>query len=135
MCSSDHNSWSPPESIKGDIARSLFYMDVRYEGLGNDPDLKLTDKLNLINSSSSYMGSLSTLLIWHLMDPVSEDEISRNNLAYRYQKNRNPFVDNPQWVQSIWGNPLSLNIVKGKETIRLEWPSKPPKYLLKLQMI
>ena len=127
LCSSDHNSWSPPESIKGDIARSLFYMDVRYEGLGNDPDLELTDKLNLINSSSSYMGSLSTLLIWHLMDPVSEDEISRNNLAYRYQKNRNPFVDNPKWVQSIWGNPLSLNIVKGKETIRLEWPSKPPR--------
>ena len=61
------------------------------------------------------------------MDPVSEDEVSRNNLAYRYQKNRNPFVDNPQWVQSIWGNPLSLNIVKGKETIRLEWPSKPPR--------
>ena len=61
-------------------------MDIRYEGVGNDPNLELTDELKLIKSKSTYMGSLSTLLVWHIIDPVSEEERIRNNEVYRYQK-------------------------------------------------
>ena len=45
LCSSDNNSWSPPESLKGDIARAMFYMDIRYEGKSGEPNLELTDDL------------------------------------------------------------------------------------------
>ena len=130
LCSSDNNSWSPPESIKGDIARALFYMDIRYEGVGNDPNLELTDELKLIKSKSTYMGSLSTLLVWHIIDPVSEEERIRNNEVYRYQKNRNPFIDHPSWVNAIWKHPLSLKITKGVDGIKIERPSKPPRVFL-----
>jgi endonuclease I len=42
------------------------------------------------------------LLQWHQQDPVSQREINRNNAVYAIQKNRNPFIDNPQWVNEIW---------------------------------
>ena len=111
LCSSDHNSWSPPESVKGDIARAMFYMDIRYEGKSGEPDLELTDNLAEITSSNSKMGSLKTLLIWHILDPVSEEEKIRNDRVYENQNNRNPFIDHPQWVSLIWGNPLQISIL------------------------
>jgi endonuclease I len=43
------------------------------------------------------------LLQWHQQDPVSQREIDRNNAVYAIQKNRNPFIDNPSWVNTIWG--------------------------------
>lgn len=98
---------------RGDVARALFYMDVRYEGGTHgvtgaaEPDLILTNNRDLIVSSTSnqteaYMGVLSTLIQWHLEDPVDERERRRNHSVYSYQGNRNPFVDNPDWVCAIW---------------------------------
>src|SRR5262249_32930142 len=56
--STDFDSWEPPDSDKGDIARALFYMDVRYEGdTSGEPDLVLTDNVGLITSTNHYMGS------------------------------------------------------------------------------
>lgn len=92
----------------------MFYMDVRYEGglhgatSRMEPDLILTDDLDLIVSDSStnrtvaYMGHLSTLIQWHEDDPVSEEERHRNNVIESYQRNRNPFIDHPEWVACIF---------------------------------
>lgn len=71
--------------FRGDTARILFYMYVRYEGL------KLTSNINEIDDLS--MGNLTTLLLWNELDPVDEFEIQRNNRIYEYQGNRNPFID------------------------------------------
>ncbi len=130
LCSSDNNSWSPPESLKGDIARAMFYMDIRYEGKSGEPDLELTDDLAEITSSNSKMGSLKTLLIWHMLDPVSEEEEIRNDRVYKIQNNRNPFIDRPQWVSSIWGNPLQISISKTANSIKVSWPTTIPRTVL-----
>ncbi len=100
---------------KGNVARAVFYMDIRYEGgthgvsQSQEPDLRLTDNLSLIkttngNASTAYMGLLSVLLQWHLEDPVDETERLRNDAIQTYQGNRNPFIDQPQWVSCIYQN-------------------------------
>lgn len=104
-CYTDEDSWEPRSEVKGDVARMLFYMDLRYEGLGGEPDLILVDNVNtqLYNAEGKgYHGKLSTLIKWHEEDPVDEVEKKRNTLIYRYQLNRNPFVDNPDYVYRVW---------------------------------
>ncbi len=83
-------------AILGDIARILFYMAIMY------PQLSLVE-LNATQDPAVYqMGDLSTLLAWHLADPVDDFERNRNNVIYSYQHNRNPFVDHPELVGLIW---------------------------------
>src|SRR5690606_22758917 len=84
-------------SFKGDVARSVFYMAVRYNGLdvvsGNPP-----------NNTVGQFGNLDSLLVWHRNDPPDDFEMNRNNVVYTWQKNRNPFIDYPDLVEYIWGN-------------------------------
>jgi hypothetical protein len=99
--------WEPPDEVKGDIARTMFYMVVRYEGGDpKEPDLELVDGTTTTSSvphTSGQLGSLAVLRAWHLADPVSDAERLRNNLIYsNYQGNRNPFIDYPEWVTNIW---------------------------------
>jgi len=106
---------------KGDVARAMFYMDVRYEGDRTDnfgvpePDLILTDDANLIQTtatSPAYMGLLSVLLDWHTQDPVDDIERRRNEEVFAYQTNRNPFVDHPEWVACIFQDDCaSLDVI------------------------
>lgn len=99
--------WEPRDEVKGDLARIMFYMDTRYESPALD--LELVDRPTYLDAPE--LGVLYTLLDWHEQDPVSQEEIDRNNGIYGYQGNRNPFVDNPDWVADIWGstsNPLIL---------------------------
>jgi endonuclease I len=92
--------WEPRDEIKGDVARILMYMDVRYES--NSLDLELVD--NKTFSGDPELGVLFTLLRWHLIDPVDDAERARHDKAYGYQLNRNPFVDHPEYVSAIWGD-------------------------------
>jgi endonuclease I len=101
--------WETWIGRRGDVARALLYFDVRYEGEGTEPDLILTDDINLIVASNTgvnmdvaYMGILTTLLQWHIQDPVSDRERNRNDVVYTYQGNRNPFIDHPEWVLPIF---------------------------------
>ncbi|MFN7587968.1 MAG: endonuclease I family protein [Planctomycetota bacterium] len=109
--------WQTWNGRKGDVARAIFYMDVRYEGGthgvtgASEPDLRLTDDLNLIdnsatgsNTSIAYMGRLTTLLQWHLDDPVDAKEMAHTNAVFATQGNRNPFVDHPEWVACLYQN-------------------------------
>lgn len=98
-CLRTANSFEPPDRVKGDVARMLFYMAVRYEP-GDAVDLELNEQLN--NGSAPYHGKLSVLLEWHEQDPVSDWERQRNDKIQDIQGNRNPFVDHPEWAASIW---------------------------------
>ena len=123
-CTQDSDSWEPPSSMKGDIARSLFYMDVRYEGASNEPDLKLTDNLNLINNNAAYIGRLSTLLVWHFLDPVDDKERLRNDRVQTQQGNRNPFIDHPEWVEAIFGPVFQITLQRAGANVQLRWPAQ-----------
>jgi len=97
----DSDSWEPRDEVKGDVARMIFYMAVRYEGDSGELDLEVTEKVN--NGSAPLHGKLSTLLQWHQQDPVDDFERNRNEVIYQdYQHNRNPFIDHPEWVEAIW---------------------------------
>jgi endonuclease I len=123
LCSTDSDSWEPPAHVKGDIARSLFYLAVRYQGgTTNEPNLILTDVLSEVRGTTNLMGRLTTLLQWHLGDPVDYAEGRRNDLIYeRYQHNRNPFVDNPEWVLDVFAPELSIR--REGHGCRLSWPA------------
>ncbi|WP_345808124.1 endonuclease I family protein [Bacillus pumilus] len=97
----DSDSFEPHSRVKGDVARILFYMAVRYEGDDRFPDLELNDKVN--NGSAPLHGKMSVLLKWHKQDPVDQIERNRNEIIYQtYQNNRNPFIDHPEWASEIW---------------------------------
>ncbi|WCE03614.1 endonuclease [Pseudoxanthomonas sp. JBR18] len=95
------------DAHKGDVARAVMYMAIRYEGDADpntgqsEPDLELTDdrsKIVITSSSPAYMGLLSTLLAWSAADPPDDAERARNEVIYSFQGNRNPFVDHPEWA-------------------------------------
>lgn len=94
--------FEPCDELKGDVARMLFYMAVRYEGNNGEVDLELVN--GVTTSDSVNIGDLATLLEWNELDPVSADEIRRNDLVFSYQGNRNPFIDHPELVELIFGN-------------------------------
>ncbi|MEK4424065.1 endonuclease [Solibacillus sp. FSL K6-1523] len=108
-CLKSSNSWEPPNRVKGDVARMLFYMATRYEA-GDRVDLELNEKLN--NGSAPYHGKLSILLEWHEMDPVDEFERNRNEVIFKWQGNRNPFIDHPEWVELIWNASSDSNVLQ-----------------------
>lgn len=112
-------TWQPREAVKGDVARMMFYMDVRYDGASTDntPDLKLVDKIGTENGSATF-GKLCTLYDWHLTDPVDATEQRRNNAVYEYQGNRNPFIDHPEWISQLWGPICDGNQSAPKLTIK-----------------
>ena len=100
-------TWEPPDFVKGDIARMLFYMAVRYEGYMQNGELKgnleLVDENVPRGNKAPVMGKLSVLLQWHELDPVDNWERRRNDVIFRkYQGNRNPFIDRPEFVNLIW---------------------------------
>ncbi len=111
---------------RGDVARAVLYMDVRYDGSDHmdgspEPDLILTDDRDLITSDNSnpqdpaYMGILSAVLQWHDQDPPDLVELWRNEAVSIFQENRNPFIDHPEWVRCVWGGVCAEIFVDGFE--------------------
>lgn len=122
--------FEPIDEFKGDIARMILYFATRYES-------KLsTFSDNDILTNTAFPGvedwELAVLKEWHTNDPVSQREIDRNNAAYTYQGNRNPFIDHPEYVALIWGTttpdteapttPTNLAVTGStSSTISLSW--------------
>ena len=82
--------------FKGDVARSIFYLAIRYNGLevvSGYPDGMI-----------GKFGDLDTLLTWHRNDPPDDFEMNRNNVVQTWQFNRNPFIDMPEMIEYIWGD-------------------------------
>lgn len=111
--------FEPLDEYKGDIARAIFYMATRYgkntgQNSKTEPYLVVTDDDTLEDDNSKYYGvhhNLSTLLEWNDLDPVDEYEYHRNNLIYKnVQRNRNPYVDHPEWVRRVFDENYSLTV-------------------------
>ncbi|XOV80711.1 MAG: endonuclease [Aestuariibacter sp.] len=144
----ENGTWETWSGRRGDVARALMYMAVRYEGGSHgvtgvdEPDLRLTDDRNLIGNSSTgsnisvaYMGLKSVLLQWHAEDPVDDMERLHNDTVYSFQGNRNPFVDHPEFVQCVFQNicsggggdttppatPTNLSATGGSGLVELAW--------------
>ncbi|MEU0315026.1 endonuclease [Nocardioides sp. NPDC006273] len=100
-CWTDSDSFEPRDSVKGDLARGILYMAVRYNGDDGFADLEVN---NAINGSTEYLGKVCILLDWHGADSVTAAERSRNDKIYStYQRNRNPFVDHPEYADAVFG--------------------------------
>lgn len=103
----DGQSFEPTDQAKGQIARMIFYMAVRYE-IGDDaepeemPDLQLRDENAKVKEP--WIGDLCTLLQWNTDFPTDEFERRRNDRVEEIQGNRNPFIDNPGWANEIWSD-------------------------------
>ncbi|KQU68278.1 endonuclease [Phycicoccus sp. Root101] len=100
-CLSDGDSFQPRAAVKGDVARMILYMAIRYEGDDAWPDLEPNE--SVANGTAPYIGKLSVLKAWSAGDPPDAFEKRRNQVIYdTWQHNRNPFIDHPEWVSSIW---------------------------------
>lgn len=74
--------FEPPAEQRGDIARALFYVATVY-------DLEFLE------------GEPEVLLQWNAEDTVDAREQQRNDDISRFQRNRNPFVDNPSLAEKL----------------------------------
>jgi endonuclease I len=88
--------FEPPDYLKGDIARSFFYLSTAYS-----EEMSCCDEVGVMGGDlKDWMES--TMREWHAHDGVDDMERRRNNMIYaQYQHNRNPFIDHPEWVEQI----------------------------------
>ena len=108
--------FEPLDEYKGDFARALMYMSVRYyteDGSWSSSDMT--------NKSVIQPWAIAMLLRWNDLDPVSQKEINRNNAIYNdYQHNRNPFVDNPEYARMIWDPYWSVDEYNTSNQVRAD---------------
>lgn len=114
--------WYPGDEWKGDVARILMYMYVRY----NTKCLPL----NITMKPNTYSADFPDILLkWNVEDPVSTFELQRQNVVANMQKNRNPFIDNPYLATVIWGGPAAQNTwpdtFSGGGTVDTQAPTIP----------
>ncbi|MBH0038732.1 endonuclease [Pseudoalteromonas sp. SWN166] len=97
--------FEPIDEFKGDFARAYFYMATRYENVIGTWQTKTTSSNAVLNGSSNKVFEswvVAMLLNWHNSDPVSQMELDRNQAAFEFQGNRNPYIDHPEFVEMIW---------------------------------
>jgi len=99
--------FEPIDEYKGDLARTYFYMATRYYG-----EDSAWPGSEMVDGAQPLPWALTMLMEWHRNDPVSSKETDRNNAVYAIQKNRNPFIDHPEFVDAIWGE-----VVEPKDTV------------------
>jgi endonuclease I len=123
--------FEPINAYKGDIARAILYMIVRYES--QLPQWKNNSNANDILDGTVYPGldawHLKLLFKWHQQDPVSDKEKNRNDSIFVILGNRNPFIDRPEWVYQVWSctglitNTATENISGNKPTLIHVYPN------------
>jgi hypothetical protein len=101
-------NWYPGDEWKGDVARMMMYMYLRYG------DQCLPTAVGVGTPVASDANMINLFLQWNAEDPVSQFEDNRNtylgNASNSYgQGNRNPFIDNPYLATVIWGGPIAQN--------------------------
>jgi endonuclease I len=122
------SSFEPIDEFKGDVARMMFYFATRYE---TQVDSWSFAMFNGTEDKVFQDWALTMLLEWHENDPVSQREIDRNNAAFNFQGNANPFISHPEWVNVIW-NPtpdtqapsIPTNLIVSNESsnaLQLSW--------------
>lgn len=116
------NVFEPADEFKGDIARGFFYIATRYEDLISGWEANDTDGDSMLDGTSDRVfeqWALDMLYAWHVADPVSQKEIDRNNAIFMAQDNRNPFIDNPQYVFEIWQSVLSVEEFEAVASVKM----------------
>jgi endonuclease I len=93
--------FEPNDSLKGDFARTYFYMVTAYD---DKVASWSSDQLAGNQYPALSTWSVTMFLKWNSQDPVSAKEINRNNAVYGIQNNRNPFIDHPELAEYIWGS-------------------------------
>jgi len=112
------NTWYPGDEFKGDVARMMMYMFLRYGDqclpsvVGTGPQTYHPDMMDIF-------------IEWNVEDPVSQLEINRNVLLESIQGNRNPFIDNPAFATAIWGGPQAEDRFDGTIVVDNEAPTTP----------
>lgn len=86
------NNWYPGDEWKGDVARMIMYLNIRY------------------GETFPKVGNIDLFIKWNAEDPVSVFEVQRNNIIESAQGNRNPFIDNPYLATLIWGGEPAENL-------------------------
>lgn len=128
--------FEPLDNKKGDVARIVLYLYLHYNSYSVSSLFDGYASTNGDNSNSSYFATtllpltnitannteedaLKMLLRWNSSDPVDDIERRRNDKVATYQGNRNPFIDNSNYANLIWGdNPIDPSIpVVNKVTI------------------
>lgn len=93
--------FEPIDEFKGDIARAILYFATRYEDTIDG--YTSFDMFNGTNNQVFFPWAIDVLLDWHYnVDPVDQRERDRNDAAYNFQSNANPFVDHPEYANMIW---------------------------------
>lgn len=118
--------FEPRDEVKGDIARMMFYMETRY-GSNTKYNLKLVNSQTTSASDlNGRFGNLETLIKWHYDDPVSKEEIYRNNVIFdNYQHNRDPYIDHPEYVDYVYPSKYA-GTTKPVEPVEPSKPSPDP---------
>jgi endonuclease I len=99
--------FEPINEYKGDVARAYLYMVTRYENLLPTWNGYSTEGAETFDGTvfpGVEVDYIRLMIKWHTQDPVSDKERNRNNGAYSFQGNRNPFVDHPEYVNEVWNS-------------------------------
>ena len=92
----------PGDEFKGDVARIILYMYLRYP--------TQCEPINIGVGDRTYASDVPNIFLeWNEEDPVSEFERNRNDVIYSFQGNRNPFIDNPYLATLIWNGPTTVD--------------------------
>ncbi len=136
-CYTTTDTWEPRDEDKGDTARIIMYMAVRYEGddTGTPVDLEIVDHVYTdAGQNLPLYGKLATLLQWHVQDPPDTWEDRRNDRIEERQGNRNPFIDRPDFATRIWA-PCPLyadNLTQNSFTAHWSTPIDATSYFLQV---
>lgn len=131
--------FEPADRYKGDFARNYLYFAIRY--LTGDDFLNCS-RSPMVEADGHTLKpwAIRLLMKWHQQDPVSERETIRNDAVFGIQKNRNPFIDHPEYATEIWpdAKPAPLVGVDANYSLEMEQAGKkwraeiPQEDLLKL---
>lgn len=102
-----NGGWYPGDAWKGDVARMMMYMYLRYDAQC------LPTGVGIGTTNAIDVNMLELFLQWNAEDPVNAYEDARNTFhdgtgSYK-QGNRNPFIDNPFLATRIWGGTPAEN--------------------------
>lgn len=90
------NCFEVADYLKGDLARSYFYLTTCYWNKWSCCDEPGSNGSDMKPWMENEMRS------WHAADAVDDVERNRNDIIYdKFQHNRNPFIDHPEWVDQI----------------------------------
>ncbi|MDB5191208.1 MAG: hypothetical protein JWQ96_771 [Segetibacter sp.] len=132
--------FEPVNAYKGDLARAFLYFVTRYQdNMPGWPGGNGAQAFDPTTYPSVDIPYLELMIKWHTQDPVSQKEIDRNNAAYSFQGNRNPYIDSPQYVNLVWNNtctglaalPVHIVYFAGKlvgSNVNLEWKAENETY-------